>query len=67
MNIFLNNVPVALPNDYMTLEDLIKWKNISPQGTAVAIDDKIITQNNWKTTRLEPMMHITIISAAFGG
>ena len=67
IKIFLNNELVALPNDYMTVADLMKWKNINPQGTAIAIDDKVIRKSAWNVTKLPPMSHVTVISAAFGG
>lgn len=67
MKIFLNNELISLPNDYMTVKDLIKWKGIGEQGTAVAIDDKLIKKMAWGVTKLTPMCHVTLISAAFGG
>lgn len=67
MNIILNNIPTPLPKDYMNLEDLVAWKNIKPNGTAIALNDKIIRKENWCITRLSDMDRVTIISAAFGG
>ncbi len=67
MNIILNSIPTPLPKDYMTLEDLVNWKEINPNGTAIALNDKIIRKENWKITRLADLDRVTIISAAFGG
>lgn len=67
MTIFLNNEPVSLPNDYMTVEDLLVFRGIKPQGTAVAINDKLLRKEQWKLTKLENLMQLTIITAAFGG
>lgn len=67
MNIILNNIPTPLPNDYMTIEDLVKWKGVKPSGTAVALNDKIVRKENWMLTRLSDLDRVTIISAAFGG
>lgn len=67
MNIILNNIPTPLPSDYMTIEDLAKWKNIKPTGTAIALNDKIVRKESWNLTRLSDMDRVTIISAAFGG
>lgn len=67
MNITINDNQVILPNDYMTISDLVKWKEIPSQGTAIALNDKLIKQDMWKITYLKDQDRITIISAAFGG
>lgn len=67
MNILLNNIPTPLPRDFMTVEDLVKWKGIKPSGTAVAVNDKIIRKELWNLTKLSDLDRVTIISAAFGG
>ncbi|MCH5223072.1 MAG: sulfur carrier protein ThiS [Muribaculaceae bacterium] len=67
MKIYLNNELIDLPNDYMTVEDLLKWKNISEQGTAVAINDKLLLKKDWPVKNLQDLMRVTVISAAFGG
>lgn len=67
MNIILNNIPTPLPRDYMTIEDLIKWKGVKIAGTAVALNDRIVRKENWNLTRLSDLDRVTIISAAFGG
>ena len=67
MTIFLNNNPLELPNDFMTLEDLVKWKNIPTQGTAIALNEKLIKQQQWSVIKLNNLDQVTVISAAFGG
>lgn len=67
MNITLNSKPTTLPSDFMTVSDLVKWKNIKIQGTAIAINDKIISKEKWELTKLADFDRVTIISAAFGG
>lgn len=67
MTILLNDNPVVLPNDYMTVEDLVKWKEIPSQGTAIAVNNKLIKQEKWSITKLNDQDQITVISAAFGG
>lgn len=67
MNIILNNIPTPLPNDYMTIEDLVKWRGVKPMGTAVALNDRIVRKESWCITRLSDLDRVTIISAAFGG
>lgn len=67
MNVFINNVATEVPKEVLTLEDLVRWKNINPQGTAIALNDKLIKQNLWNLTTIKELDQITIISAAFGG
>lgn len=67
MNIYLNDILTPLPNDFMTIADLVNWKNIPSQGTAIAINDKLVRQNMWSVTNLKENDRITVISAAFGG
>ena len=67
MTVLINDNPVNLPNDYMTIADLVKWKEIPSQGTAIAINNKLIKQENWKITNLKDQDRITIISASYGG
>ena len=67
MTIFLNDNPVVLPNDYMTIADLVKWKNINPQGTAIALNNKLVRQDQWSLKKLTDQDQVTVISAAFGG
>lgn len=67
MKIYINNQITDLPNDFMTLGDLIKLKNIKSSGTAIALNDKIIRKDKWDVTNLSPLDHITIITGAFGG
>lgn len=66
MKISLNGYIIDLPEN-MTVEDLIKWKEIPSQGTAVALNNKLIKQNNWSITELKEKDQVTIISAAYGG
>ena len=67
MRIILNNTPLNLPDDFMTIEQLLQWKNINPAGTAVAINNKIIKKDIWDTVKFENNDSVTIISAAYGG
>lgn len=67
MNIILNNVPTPVPAEVMTVADLANWKGIKPQGTAIAINDKIVRKENWCNTCLKDFDRVTVISAAFGG
>ena len=63
----LNEMPVKLPNGYMTIKDLMDWKNIPAQGTAVAVNDKLVKQDLWDVTHLNELDQVTVISGAYGG
>ena len=67
MNITFNNEIIQLPNDYMTLQDLAQWKQIPSQGSAIAINDKLIKHDKWSVTYLKDLDRVTVITAAFGG
>jgi len=67
MNIIFNNIQLKLPAEVMTVAELASWKNIKPQGTAIAVNDRIIRKEIWKSTILKPLDRVTVISAAFGG
>ena len=67
MKIILNDEALELPRDGMTVSDLLTWKQIGVQGTAIAIGDKLLKRDKWHETLLTDGMEITLITAAFGG
>lgn len=67
MTIILNNLPQKLPSELMTVAEFVEWKLIKPQGTAIAINDRIVARVKWEQTRFNHMDRVTVISAAFGG
>lgn len=67
MIIFLNNEPLDVPGDSITVADLMEFKNIKPQATAIAINNKIIRKDAWNVTAIPENSHVTVITAAFGG
>lgn len=67
MTILLNDTLTRLPKKTLTVADLVEWKELKPQGTAIAINDKLIKQAQWSITQLKEMDNVTIISAAYGG
>ena len=67
MTILLNDVSTPLPKEIISLADLVNWKNIPSQGTAIALNNKLIKQAQWAVTTLNDLDQITIISAAYGG
>ncbi|MDE6576915.1 MAG: sulfur carrier protein ThiS [Muribaculaceae bacterium] len=67
MNITLNNEPLTLPFEPMTIAQMIEWQNISPKATAIVIGSKLIPKDFWDSTYLSENDKISVIKAAFGG
>lgn len=67
MTILYNDNPTTLPASIMTVADLAKWKDIPEQGTAIAINNKLIKKDLWSVNSLKEMDQVTVITAAFGG
>lgn len=67
MTIIVNSKQLSLPADVISLKDLADWKSISTQGTAIAVNGKLIKAENWPVTRLAEFDNLLIISAAYGG
>ncbi|MCH5237704.1 MAG: hypothetical protein J1E95_07900 [Muribaculaceae bacterium] len=67
MKIYFNDTLLELPDDFMSVADFLKFKDIPPQGTAIAIDGKLIPKIAWNITKFSPLCRVNVISAAFGG
>lgn len=67
MNIYINNRQEIIPDEVMSVADLVKWKNLEGNSLAVAIDNRIVRKPEWENTYLKDMCSITLFSAAFGG
>ena len=68
MEININNQLKKIPEDRMTLQQLLQ-REISgnQQGIAVAINNKIVSKVNWCDTQLADKDEIMIIRATQGG
>lgn len=67
MNIMLNNQPLTLPAQVLTIQDFMEWKKLNPVGTAVAVNGQLVLRDRWSLMRLQEMDRLSVISAAFGG
>ncbi|WP_304382355.1 sulfur carrier protein ThiS [uncultured Duncaniella sp.] len=67
MNIVINNQKVELADKIINVADLLTERNIPLGGTAVAVNNHLITRMNWNMTFIKDGDVVTIISAAFGG
>jgi sulfur carrier protein len=66
MEVFINRTPVAIDAE-TTLAELLAREGIAPEGTAVAIDNKVVPRTAWNTTRLQEGAKLTVIRAVCGG
>lgn len=67
MIILFNNEPLKLPYEGFSVADLAKLKNIPDQGSAIAVNDKLIKRDLWNVTMLKDLDNVMVITAAFGG
>ena len=67
MHIRLNNEIIEIPRDDMNVRELLDWRNIPAQGTAVALNGVISNRTKWDNIYLKENDDVVIISAAFGG
>lgn len=67
MHVTINDKPVQLPDEEITVAELLSRRNHQAAGTAVAINNRLIPRDKHKTHYVKEGDIITIISAAFGG
>ncbi|MCD7899153.1 MAG: sulfur carrier protein ThiS [Bacteroides sp.] len=51
----------------ITLAAFIEKMELKPQGIAIAIDDEVVSKNNWSKTILSDGMDLMLIHAVSGG
>ncbi|MDE7380954.1 MAG: sulfur carrier protein ThiS [Muribaculaceae bacterium] len=67
MELIINSESQIIPDDIRTINQLLDFKNISRKGTAVALNNNIVTSDNRDSEILNDGDTLLIISAAFGG
>ena len=67
MILIINNKPQSVPEDVENIEQLLKFLNVKRGGTAVALNNKLILNSKWESTRLREKDSVTLVTAAFGG
>ncbi len=67
MRITVNNQPVDLSEEYLTLKDFLEIRGVMTERTAVALNNKIVTRDKWPLVNISDGDTIMLISAAFGG
>ena len=66
MEIFINRTPKQVAGG-TTLAALLSHEGIAADGTAAAIDNKVVPRSAWSTTVLHEGARITVIRAVCGG
>lgn len=66
MKIYINQKEIEA-QDSVSIKELLDMQQISIEGTAIAIDNKLVPKNEWNDRILTEGNKITIIRATFGG
>lgn len=66
MNILINNQLYTF-DEGISLADALAHHNVRDNGTAVALNRKVVMKKNWSNTPLHDNDSIIIISAVCGG
>ncbi len=68
MKIYLNDKEIEFMGyAEPTVESLVRQEEINPQGTAIAVNDRIVRKTSWASTLLNPGDKVTVVKIAFGG
>ena len=66
MKIYINQQEIEV-QDNISVKELLDMQQIAIEGTAIAIDNKLVPKNEWNDRILTDGNKITIIRATFGG
>ncbi|WP_410085777.1 sulfur carrier protein ThiS [Barnesiella intestinihominis] len=66
MKIYINQKEIET-QDSISIKELLDMQQITIEGTAIAIDNKLVPKNEWNDRILTDGNKITIIRATFGG
>ena len=66
MKIDINQKEIEV-QDNISVKELLDMQQIAIEGTAIAIDNKLVPKNEWNDRILTDGNKITIIRATFGG
>jgi len=65
MTFLINGAEISSESNM--LDALLKELNIPESGIAIAVNDEVVSKNNWKTISLNENDKILIITATQGG
>ena len=66
MKIYINQKEIEV-QDNISVKELLDMQQIAIEGTAIAIDNKLVPKNEWNDRILTDGNKITLIRATFGG
>lgn len=66
MKIYINQKEIEV-QDNISVKELLDMQQLAIEGTAIAIDNKLVPKNEWNDRILTDGNKITIIRATFGG
>ncbi len=66
MKIYLNQQPIEVAIE-TTVRELLDSRQIVLDGTAVAVNNKLVPKSEWETFQLNNDDKLTVIRATFGG
>ena len=66
MKIYINQKEIEV-QDNISVKELLDMQQIAIEGTAIAIDNKLVPKNEWNDRILTDGNKIKIIRATFGG
>ena len=66
MKIYINQKEIEV-QDNISVKELLDMQQIAIEGTAIAIDNKLVPKSEWNDRILTDGNKITIIRATFGG
>lgn len=67
MTLYINDRPEIFKDDEISIAELMLRKGISSQGTAIALNGKLVVRSKWDSQLLADNDKLTVITAAFGG
>ena len=67
MTITLDNTPIVLPKEDMTVAELLEWRHMASKNIAFVINGKLVRRVNYGRTRLHEGDCAMTVTAAFGG
>lgn len=67
MKLLLNNMIIETKLEHISLSELLADNYKSLRGMAVAVNNKLISREQWDYHKLQPMDDVVVITAAFGG
>ncbi len=66
MKIYLNQQPIEVAIE-TTVKEMLESQQIVTDGTAVAVNNKLVPKSEWETFQLNNDDKLTVIRATFGG